>query len=99
MLHFTYYYAECRYAECRYAECHYVECRYAECRGAPKKLARDKHSSLFCCGFGDEEKRVWKHLHQLNKSRQIAAIENSAGNKGNADLVKQVTSSFLWPVL
>jgi hypothetical protein len=21
-----------------------------------KKLARDKHSSLFCCGVGDEEK-------------------------------------------
>ncbi len=46
MLHFIYYYAECRNAECRNAECrnaecHYAECRYAECRCAIKFVDSD----------------------------------------------------------
>jgi hypothetical protein len=34
VLHFIFYFVECRYAQCHYAECGYVECRYAECHYA-----------------------------------------------------------------
>jgi hypothetical protein len=48
VLHFVYYYVECRYAECRYAECRYAECHYAECHYAESRYAECRRPVCHC---------------------------------------------------